>query len=418
MSKSAARTNAHKQGKLLLRDGSYSEAVSSFEQTVQLHGSHVGLRSDLAFAAYLAGDIGSFRRFVSGLEAEFALASPSLNEKSRILTLISLAKFQEELGRVAAALENIDSALSQLAPGHELELSVKAQKLRLFASFGREGEVAALYRDCLTVSENKPNQFFECFHALLLAEARLLGFSAAMARLQDLAKRSDLFPSALRLCAMDLLEIALETKNISGQCEILDLLPKLPGDAPDPYELELLRLAEGALPVSDEIFLQWSRIASPMSHLRLLGLESRRYNGNTTQARARLALLLEGFDHRTRQFLQLKWRDSLQSEQILELVVNEKSLSIQCGERTLRFSPRAQPWDILKVFVNSESMSPEALLQRLGKRESETELEGLRINLLRLNKKLAALAGVDWIFRYGKNGVQKNPKVKLINWPR
>lgn len=189
---SAARTEAHKQGRELLKSGAYQDAVRTFEQTLALHGSHVGLRSDLAFAAYLAGDMGSFRLYVNALEAEFRDARPRLSQRSRVLTQISLAKFLEELGRVAEASDLIDAATGQLAPGDALDFPVKAQKLRLLVSFGREDEVAPLYHECLFASERDPSHLIECFHALLLAEARLLGFSSAWARLLSLAKREDL----------------------------------------------------------------------------------------------------------------------------------------------------------------------------------------------------------------------------------
>ncbi|MGZ3652961.1 MAG: hypothetical protein ACXWSC_17400, partial [Bdellovibrionota bacterium] len=86
---SAARTSAHKHGRELLRSGAYQDAIRAMEQTVLLHGSHVGLRSDLAFAAYLAGDMGTFRLSVNALEAEFGAARPRLSEKSRLLTQVS-----------------------------------------------------------------------------------------------------------------------------------------------------------------------------------------------------------------------------------------------------------------------------------------------------------------------------------------
>ncbi|MEL4383315.1 hypothetical protein, partial [Shewanella algae] len=76
---------------------------------------------DLAFAAYLAGDMGSFRLYVNALEAEFRDARPRLSQRSRVLTQISLAKFLEELGRVAEASDLIDAATGQLAPGDALD---------------------------------------------------------------------------------------------------------------------------------------------------------------------------------------------------------------------------------------------------------------------------------------------------------
>ncbi|MGZ3655780.1 MAG: hypothetical protein ACXWR1_21295 [Bdellovibrionota bacterium] len=410
---SAARTSAHKHGRELLRSGAYQDAIRAMEQTVLLHGSHVGLRSDLAFAAYLAGDMGTFRLSVNALEAEFGAARPRLSEKSRLLTQVSLAKFFEELGRVADAAELVDSALAQLTPGHELDFQIRAQKLRQLASFGRDDEVAPLYRDCLFASERNPNQLIECFHALILAEARLLGFASAWARLLELARRSDLFPSDLRLCAMDLLEFALETQQDDAIARILTFLPVLGGQEPDAFERELLQLAHGAPAASEEDFLRWTRLISPMGHLRLLALEAKRPGGANQAARTRLALQLDSFDHRTRAFLSRKWRSAFISDEVLELEVRTDTLTVSLGDKTLTFGARAQPWELLRVLSGEAEIPPQKVLAALDKRDEQCEHESLRIQLLRLNKKLMPLAGLDWVVRYSKHGVQRNPRVRL-----
>lgn len=405
---STARSILHRRGLELLRGGAYLAALNSLENTLREHGSHVGLRSDLAFAAYLAGDMGAFRQFVEALEAEFDLARPRLTEKNRILTHVALAKFLEELGRVADALNHVDEALALLSPGDDFEIQVKAQKLRLFSSFGRESEVAALYQDCLFASERNPDLLIESFHALILAEARLLGFAAALARLKALAKRKELLPSDLRLCAMDLLEISLESECAEDRQAILTLLPLLPGDAPDAFEQELLRICQHRAPVSEEDFLRWSRTVSPMGYLRLLAIEHRR----TGQAK-RFALQLESLDHRSRQFLQRKWRPYFPSQEIIEMVVDPARRTIRFERNVLTFGAKAQPWDLLKILSASETMCPVQLMDKLGLQGTESEEESLRINLLRLNKRLCALAGVDWALRYRKQAVQRNPLIKL-----
>jgi hypothetical protein len=406
---SASRAAAHKHGRQLLAQGAYVEAARSFEQTIALHGSHVGLYSDLAFAAYLAGDMGSFRLHVNALEAEFQAARPRLSERSRLLTQISLAKFLEELGRVADAVELIDLTSAQLKPGAELHFQVKAQKLRLLVSFGREDEVSGLYHECLYASERNPNHLIECFHALILAEARLLGFDSAWARLLELAKRDDLFPSDLRLCAMDLLEQTLESDQNAASERILAFLPALAAEEPDAFERELQRAARGET-ATEEDFLRWTRTVSPMGNLRLLALAARR---SVSGARQRLSLLLESFDHKTRAFLSRKWRAAFQSEEVLELEVNEGTLSVRAGEKTLTFGARAQPWGLLRALGEKHEVPPQAVLAALSKRDEQSEHESLRIQLLRLNKKLAPFAGLDWVVRYSKQGVQRNPRVKL-----
>lgn len=410
----SARRTAHLEGAELMREGDYRRAMLALEQTLTDHGSHVGLRSDLAFAAYLAGDMGSFRLFVDGLEAEFRASESLLSLKSRTLTLVALAKFSEELARVANAADYIERALSLLPPGHGDTFQVRGQKLRLLASFGREDEATLLYRDCLQVSERNPHHFIECYHALMLSEARLLGWAAAWARLEALAARKDLLASDFRLTALDLLEIALEQGDPAASAQALAFYRSHPGDAPDPFERELLRLSESPPAASESDFLRWTRELSPMAQLRLLALEAQRPGGASEGARRRLSLQLDALDHRSRAYLQRKWRSAFSGESAITLTTDEAARAILCGEKRLQLSARAQPWELLRALRSGTEQSPEAMLLALGRSDSESEHESLRINLLRLNKKLAPFAGLDWVVRYGKQKIQIHPRVRFL----
>jgi hypothetical protein len=407
----SARLEAHREGSRLLRSGEYARALEAMEASLKEHGSHVGLRADLAFTAYLAGDMGAFRLHTEGLEAEFRRAEARLGEKSRLLTLVSLAKLCEELARVADAAEYIERALSVLGPGHPQDFHVRCQRLRLLASFGREDEAAPLYRDCLGVSERNPHHLIECYHALLLTEARLLGWGAAWARLESLAKREDLRSADLRMTVMDLFEIALEKGDAAAQSTAREFFRRHPGEAPDAFEAELLRLSEA--PASEADFLRWTRAVSPMGQLRLLALEAARPGADGQPARARLAFLLESLDHRSRQLLQRKWRAVFAGGEEQTFEINEARREIRCNGKTISFGPRAQPWELLRAFAETGEFAPGALLKALGKRDSESELESLRIALLRLNKKLAPLAGLDWVLRFGKLKVQRHHRARF-----
>lgn len=410
-----ARTRAHKEGYELLSRGSYQDAQRLLAQTIELHGSHVSLHSDLAFAYYLAGDMGNFRLAVSRLEKEFAGARALLSPRSRILTLVSIAKFCEELGRVHDALDNIEQAISLLAPDSTLVWRVKAQKLRVLASFGREDELAPLYHECLHASEANPQDLIECFHALLLAEARLLGLSAAWPRFLELSKRADLQAADLRLCLLDLLEIALEKGDDTSRLAMLEFLSSGPGVGElDAFEGELFLMARlPKLAAKEEDFFRWTRSVSPMCHLRLLALEATRKHGSRDSARNRLVLAIEAFQHQDRQALMRKWRTVFKVEEPFLLEIDRDHLCIKFGQKLLTFSPKAQPWDLLKVLSENPEGRMETVLAALGKGDNESERESLRIASLRLNKKLLGLVGLDWVLKFSKQSVQLNPLVRI-----
>lgn len=416
---SQARTLAHKQGYSLLQKGSYKDARTVLEDTVALHGPHVSILSDIAFASYLMSDMGSFRLSVDRLELEFKQARSQLSPRSRVLTLVSLAKFQEELGRVADALQSMEQAADMLAPGDPLEFKVRAQKLRLLASFGREDEIAPLYSACLHASESSPQDLIECYHALLLAEARLFGLGSAWPRFLALAKNPALQAADLRLCLLDLIEISVETNDPLFRPAMLEFLSasKSPDDSLselDPFEAELFLMAR--LPhvqAEEQDFFRWTRTVSPLCFARLLALEVLRKYGNKAAARMRLVVALESFDHKTRLFLQRKWKSALQTDKSVELLVNPAGLTIGFDGKCLTFSPRAQPWDLLRLLAAQGERPIEEALQALGKSDSESERESLRIHALRLNKKLVGLAGVDWVIKTTKQAIQLNPLVRL-----
>jgi|GEM_PF-2956209 len=411
---SAQRRHLHSEGIKHLQEGRYLEAQKVLEKALTEFGSHVAVRSDLVFTAYLQGDFGAFRIFTNSLEHEFQNVCSKLSPKSRRLTHISLAKFCEELGRVHEALEHLAEAERNTSPGDSDFFLIAAQKLRLLASYGREDELAPAYRDCLQASERDPQSLIECGHALLLAEARLLGWNAACARLDWLRQRNDLQAADIRLCGFDLLEIALERRDTPARNLTLDFLGRI--EVADPYEKELLQLARGCPGKSEVELLEWSRTLPIMAQLRLLALECRREGGSQEAARARLVLLLESLDYRSRAFLTRKWQASLSAGHTTqkEMVVDESARSISCHGNFLHFGARAKPWELLRLFAQAEKVSPEDALGMLHRRDSEFERESLRIALLRLNKKLAPLVGLPWVLRYGKQQIEINPKCKIL----
>lgn len=398
-----------------MHKGAYLDAQKLFSSTLEIHGSHVNVVADLCYTNYLIGDFGAFRLSVERLETEFKLARAQLSPRTRIQALVNLSKFYEELGRVSESVEHIDLAMELLGPGNPLDFRVRAQKLRMLASFGREDELSPLYRDCLHASAAKPQDLIECFHALCLAEARLFGLQAAWPRFLELTKNPDLQAADLRLALLDLLEIAIEKNDTTSRLAMLEFLSghQNVGEL-DAFEGEVFLMARlPQISAQDQDFFRWTRSVSPMCHLRLLALEALREGGNNAGARARLVVQLESFDHKTRQFLMRKWKGAFQSEEAMELVVDPDNQCILNGEKVLSFGARAQPWDLLRAISGAQETGIDVVLEKLNRRDCEAERESLRMNALRLNKKLIALAGLDWVIKTSKQTVQIHPLVKL-----
>lgn len=403
------RQLAHRKGFAAIQSGDYQESIRLLEQCIADYGAHVGPRSDLTFAYYLAGDMGRFRLETEKLAADYAQVHPIIGTESRLLTEIALAKFFEELGRLDEAFSWIGRSLDTMAPGHPLDFQVRCQKLRMLASFGRESELSMLYRECLQVTEHRPEALLECFHALTIAEARLFGIESCWPRVTYYSSRPQLHAADLRLILADLLEIALERRDHPSIRKILDMFENRQClEACDSFEAAMIKIAEGNTPNSEDFFM-WSRNVAPMGQLRLLALCA-----NNPEARRRLALLMESFDNASRRMMLRKWGSALKTSDATEIVVQTAHHSATFDNNSLNLKPGSQGWDLLMALAKLEGdCPPEKLLTVQGKDISLHNLESLRIGLLRLNKKLSALAGVEWTVRFGKQKVTIHNGVKF-----
>jgi hypothetical protein len=329
-------------------------------------------------------------------------------------THIALAKFLEELGRLQESFEHIEGALRILPAGHALDFQIRAQKLRMLASFGREGELAKYYHECLGVSETRPQIVLECFHALLIAEARVLGFNALWPRLEDFGSRAEIQAADLRLVLIDLLEISLEMGDHDASARLLTALEQR-GELIklDEFEGVIVSLAR-AKTISAEDLFRWTRTLTPMSRLRALALTLKLRLGDEENVRRQLALHLESFDHLSRKMLTRKWGQNIEAAEQVEIVIDRTRKEILFNQRSLGLNKSAQTWDLILALAELPAeCPPEKLLQALGKVDSSHNQESLRISLLRLNKKLAVLLGLGWAVKFGKQKIALHPQIRL-----
>jgi tetratricopeptide (TPR) repeat protein len=406
-----SRASAHKKGSNQLHAGDYAGAVKTLRDCVKDFGPHVGPLSDLVFAAYLGEDMGAFNLAVEQLEAEFEKALPKLSKEAEAFTRVALSKAFELQGRIAEAFEEIDQLIAQLpkGKGDHLLIQIKCQKLRLLASFGREKELNDLYRQCLGISESSPQQLAECFHALMIAEARLFGLSATWPRFLHLTLTPGLHEADVRLCLIDLLEVALDHHDLAAQASILAFIESEKISGFDRYENAVLRMAEDPETMLSpaEIFA-WKRFMPYFSLVRLLALEIKRGSADA-ELKKKLLFLYQALDHRSRRVLK-NWLPPL--EEAASLMLDAKAKTLRAGTASLSFAKSPQSWAILEILVKEGQISPPDMLARLDRKDTSQNTESLRISVLRLNKKLAAFAHADWAIRFGKEKIELNPALR------
>jgi tetratricopeptide (TPR) repeat protein len=398
-----------------MRVGRYAQAEETLLAALQNFGPHVGLLADLAGTAYLRGDVGMFLLRVERLECDFRTSYSVLSEKSKLLTHVTLAKYCEELGRVHEAFEHTDRALRLASEGDVQAVRVRCLKLRLLASFGKEAELSSLYRQCQVTSKNFPQLRVETQQALLLAEARIFGLSSAILRFQDLTAEEALQAADLRLSAIDLLEIAIETADILAMGELKRLIEPYKTEL-DAYENAVLSLAEnGENAVSEASLLRWSGSVTSYAYLRLLALTIVVVKNveQRSKQKARFLFQLRSYDRKTQEVLMKKWQALATMDSNHSLELDSKNRVVRSDGRSLSFQKSPLSWTLL-CEIGKGKLNPDDLLTGIGNQPGSIEnMETLRISILRLNKKISALAGVDWIVRLRKDGVAVNPRVSF-----
>lgn len=401
------RLHAHRSGLEKLKSGQFDLALQELEACLATFGSHLGVLADVAGVAYLKNDMEYFRSAVTRLETELEANFDLVSASTRVRTLITLAKYYEELGRISESYEALENATRALDVSDGLGLFLDCQKLRWLASFGRETEAAELFQRCLGASEAAPQLLIECFHAVMIAEARLFGVELAAVRFERLLERSDLQAADASLCAVDLVEVAVETCDKAGLDRVLELLSRFQISAQNPYEQWILRVAlqqENELTLAD--LFSCTRDLTPMGLFRLTALALKCTAQNQTRSnllKKHLLFQLQACDHRSRRILTKRWDGLLASQGRMRVAVDGAAVSIEYSGSRLSFKQSVQSWSLLCEAIRGDVRSNASL----------NETESVRIAVLRLNRKLASFLGTDWVVRSRKGVVELNP---LIEW--
>jgi hypothetical protein len=243
----------------------------------------------------------------------------------------------------------------------------------------------------------------------MIAEARLFGLGATWPRFLHLSLTPGLHEADVRLCLIDLLEVALDHHDLAAQASILAFIESEKITGFDRYEQAVIRMAEDpASALSAEEIYEWKRFMPYFSLVRLLALELKRGAGNG-ELKKKLLFLYQSLDHRSRRLLK-NWMPPLEEAASLEL--DAKAKALRAGKASLSFAKSPQSWAILEILVKAGKISPPDMLAKLGRSDTSQNTESLRISVLRLNRKLAAFAHADWAIRFGKEKIELNPALR------
>ncbi len=399
---SAERILLHQDGLKHFYQGNLDMALALFEKAQKNYGSYIGIQCDIAACHYLSGNFRKTRESLRSIERVYGEVECLLSSKSKINSLVFMAKIQEEEGEISKALKSLKIAAVQAAEDANELLPVYCQIVRLTGTFGIKQELAAYYRLLLQAKTQNANVGIEIEHSLMLAEGVLFGHLHMQTRFETLLNKS-LNPLDLRLVAFDYFEFCLSNRIMVNLSK--EILQKFEDQDLDLFE-KILRDCVGGVPLptfksimekaSDFSFLGLLRV---LSILMARETDSDIYLGMKKQ----FIFLLESCDPYSKAVLLNKWNASLngvlpsKNEQALSIALKEESLYFGSHVYCLKRQQGARV--ILKLFVNRKVVSVDDVSEAMGcLYRDETSINRVRVAIQRLNKILAKITGFPKLF--------------------
>jgi tetratricopeptide (TPR) repeat protein len=402
----------HLRGKCAFQQGDWETARMILENSVKVHGPHVGTLSDLAACYYLLGRRTLWERALERFEAEFILAKELLSANSRKRSTLSLAKFFEERGEIAKAISYYREIAADPTNEETENIRYTSQILRLHAYLGNKNEIATYYRQLLGYSadQNQGDILIEVEHSLILAEAHLVSMSLASQRLKRLNARTPLSSYDLRLTYFDLLEVAL---ILNATSEIVELEPPRGDDELDAFERTLLRIRDGSFGGSAEL-LEVAGQMAPFTFFRLLNLLST-ISSELNQReiyRSQLRFLLHGLDRESQALL--RQRVGVAPEAGTQLTLYGQAKALEYGGITLSFAGKKIPFAILEHLAARTSLKLEELVQLVwGSEMNDSFYHRVRVNVKRLNDDIEKSLNIPSAVQLGDGKVKLAPGILM-----
>lgn len=222
------RQNKHKTIKRWMALGHFERAAEEALEALKLHGSHVGLRADLAVCFYRIGNLHKWRLSLQELAQEFQLCRNQLSMESRLRTALILAKFYEEIGEIALAIHQLEqeiATMENLGVKDEIQLKILANFLRIQSLVGLSLGQSQVRRD-LELSKHlcSDSTQVELEHSLMLHDLELVGPSAAQNRLLSLIANQKLDSYDTELFLYDYIEACLTFGHTNFLKQVSQLL--------------------------------------------------------------------------------------------------------------------------------------------------------------------------------------------------
>lgn len=390
----ALRMKLHSNGKEEMSRGDYNSALETLRSTLNDHGSHVGLISDIITCHYLLGHHEESLHFTQLLQSELKKCFQLLTVTSLAKTLLFLGKILEEQAELSQALEYYKRAADLAKLDIDLRLRAQVQVLRLQSFLMQSEDLARLYQLILQATPSSPNLRRDIEHGLLLAELCLFGSATALVRLNILLSDSKLLSVDRRLFFIDtaefLLSQGLESEALN---EYFDVIPKNDFDEFESFVFSILQNGFCEKSIAD-LFSKANKM-STMCFLRVLALSIKYAERSQVKLdlRLRMNFILNMLTSKGKSLLIQKWKKELRSEKQV-LFYSSSQLTLKSSQAEFSFKLQSFANRCLAVFVGNRSVSLEAFVTEVFETTfNDSYHDRIRIAINRLNRELLPITG-------------------------
>lgn len=406
---SEARVQRHQNIRSLVVASKWDEAISQFRECVETLGPHVGLLCDWAGCYYEAGRFQECWSLVDRIVEEFAQAKEVLSVSSKWRTAVMLAKFYDEMGEPAKALDWLryaDTHCSEFADKKWIYL----QEIRILSYFGSKAELRRKYSAATEMHQLDDNLKIETLHSLMWTEGILFGFDHASKRFQQLQKL-ELNALDQRLMARDFIELGILSKQFTHPA-IEIAIARLQTSHPSDYDTALLNLiADVSAKNLDPDELQLSDMMK--LRLLLLGIQLETKPEIQLQKKRKFLFLVSSFSEESQTYFKKIEPLIQQSEQLsLQLSPSDKrAFSSANADQTIALT--GSEVKFLLAIEGLQQITLDEISAALWQSEgSESLYHRLRMLCYKLNEKLRTALGFT-PFEVKKDGVTVHSNFKL-----
>lgn len=381
------KTRRHQLAIIQMRNGRFAEAADHLTQTIQSYDGHISLWLDLATCQYASGQIFNWQQSLKRSEYEFQSSFDRLSLKQKVDYIILIAKFKEEQGSIAKALDYYGQSL-KLCKNHgdahfqNQRLHALAQSVRLQAQYHLPLSSAEPYQDLLSLSQDQTN--LEAQHALLISEVQNFNSRQAWDRLAQI-QTPDFFqsPESSMILTDFIYELLLQKKEVPT--ELQQLMTQF--SHLSTFEKSVLEASQNQ-PFSLSDLDGWSQQMMPAHYLRrlILGLKQGFY---LEEIKTRLLFSVQNYATADRQ----AWMNFIRSEMTHKnrpLVYDALNQSLYFNGEIFCLQTKPAYRELIEMLLTQSEIPCLQVVQKLWNRENnQANISRLKMRIQRFNREIS-----------------------------